>query len=91
MEFRTNVDNIRAVQTVIDSATKFFGSPKDYLSATMTRPRTRAPRVRVLKKDIFSEVNGYVILEEPELAEQLTSYFDRLWRHDLSADVKILL
>jgi len=89
MEFKTDTDNLKAVQNVIDSATDFFGTPKGYVFARMTRPRKGAPKVKVLRNDTFSEVNAYMVIKDFEVAEHMAKYFEELWNHRLSADVEI--
>jgi len=89
MKFQTSTDDIKAVQGVIDSAGAFFGTPGGRVSATMTRPRKKKPSVKVYKNDIFSEVNAFLIIEDPKIANQLAEYFSRLWSHSQSSDVEI--
>jgi len=83
-------DDQGVVQGVIDCAKNFFTTPKDQVWASMTRPRKKAPTVKVLKNDVFSEVNAFTIFEDPGVANQMASYFDSLWNHSLSRNVEIL-
>lgn len=91
MEYKTVTSDLRAVQSVINSAINFFGTPPGYVSARMTRPKKGAPKVKLLKKDIFSEVNAFLVIEDPDVADNMAKYFDELWDHNLSADVEILM
>lgn len=89
MEYKTDTGNLGAVQNVIESAQDFFATPKGYVRTQMTRPRSGLAKVKVFKNDVFSEVNAFIILEGSEIANQLAAYFDTLWNHDLSADIKV--
>jgi len=89
MEYETGSDNRNAIQKVIDSANSFFATPRDCISVEMTRPKKKRPRVKVSKRDIFSEINAYIIIESSEVADGMAKYFDTLWSHNLSTDVEI--
>ncbi|GAI37898.1 unnamed protein product, partial [marine sediment metagenome] len=90
MKHKTDISNLGRIQNVIRSAENFFGTPRDYVRALMTRPRKGLPKVKVIKKDVFSEVNAFTIFEDPDVANQMANYFDSLWSHSLSKDVEIL-
>lgn len=89
MEFKTKSEDLRAIQKVVESADSFFGTPRGVVRAQMTRPRSGSPKVKVLKDDIFSEVNAFLVIEDAKVADQMARYFNDLWSHSLSADVKI--
>jgi hypothetical protein len=89
MEFDTESSNLDSVQHVITSAEDFFSTPKSCISARMTRPRTGAPKANVLKNDIFSEVNAFMVIKNAEATEKLAKYFYVLWNHSLSSDIII--
>lgn len=89
MEYKTGTSNLKVVQEVIDSAKGFFKTPEGCVSARMTRPRKGSPRVKVFKKDVFSEVNAFIVIENSAVADQVAKHFDGLWGHSLSGDVEI--
>jgi len=89
MEYKTSSDDLNAVQKVVDSANSFFATPKGCISVKMTRPKKKQPRVKVSKRDVFSEINAYVIIESSEVADRMAKYFDILWSHNLSTDVEV--
>lgn len=91
-QMRYNPTNkLGVVQNVINRAKNFFVTSEDRVRGLMTRPRKGIARVKVLKNDVFSEVNAFTIFEDPEIAGLMAKYFDELWNHNLSADIKILM
>jgi len=89
MAFKTGISDLAEVKSVVDSAASFFGTPKGSVFAQMTRPRKELPKVKVLRDDIFSEVNAFMVVEDLKIADQLAEYFSKLWSHPLSVDVEI--
>jgi len=89
MEYDTGSGNLESVQHIIKSAEDFFSTPEGFVHAQMTRPRKGSPKAKVLKNDIFSEVNAFIIIKNAETAEKLAKYFDVLWNHNLSYDITI--
>ncbi len=91
MEYKTDVNDLEMVQEAVSAAGSFFGTPEERVKAVRTKPAKKAPKVKVMKDDVFSEVNAFIIVKDEVAANQLASYFDSLWRHSLSEDVPIPL
>jgi len=90
MTFRTGTNDMNKVKKVVNASCGFFGSPTNKLNPVRMRKRKgKAPEIKVVKKDIFSEVNGFVKIENHELSDKMASYFSTLWKHKLSSDVTI--
>jgi len=80
------------VKKVVESALSLYGHPKHLVRVEPVRSKKLGSKStsRVVKKDIFAEVNGFIIIRDKQLADELASYFDELWNHKLSEDVEIL-
>ena len=91
MKFKTGMDKLNEVEGVIDLANSFFKTPERSVWTYMTRPRTGSPKVEIRKKDIFSEVNAFIFIEDTDIANQLSKYYNRLWSHNLSKEIEIPL
>jgi hypothetical protein len=89
MEYKVDTNNLNEVQKLIDFVEKYFAIPEGYVSARKIRSRKRAPKVKIIKSDIFSEVNGFMVIVDAEAASQVAEYFDRLWNHNLSMDIEV--
>ncbi|MGC8988344.1 hypothetical protein [Infirmifilum sp.] len=75
------------VSEVVKRAEGLFG----HTGVEVRQARGRSGlRVRVIKRDAFAEVNGFVIIENEALANKLAEHFERLWSHRLSKPVEIL-
>ena len=89
MEFKTEIKDLSAVEEVVDNACSFFDVPSELVRPSLTRKVKGKSRVKIVKEDIFSEVNGFVIIENKEVADALAKYFESLWNHGLSSDIVI--
>lgn len=89
MKLKTSMEKLNEVEGVIDLANSLFKNPERSVWAYMTRPRTGSPKVEIRKKDMFSEVNAFIYIEDPDIANQLSKYYDRLWNHNLSKEIEI--
>jgi hypothetical protein len=79
------------VKTAVNSALQLYRHPQSLVRLNSVRTRkTRSQKTKVVKQDIFAEVNTFVIVESAELTEKFVKHFDNLWRHQLSRDVEIL-
>jgi hypothetical protein len=79
------------VKTVVNSALQLYGHPQSLVRLNPVRARkTRLQKTKVVKQDVFAEVNAFVIVESAKLAEKFAKHFDNLWKHQLSRDVEIL-
>jgi hypothetical protein len=91
MEFKTGIADYDAVQKTVSSALSFFGIPSNRVKTLVMRKRKGKPEVKVVKSDIFSEVNGFIELRDKVLADKMQKYFDNLWNHKLSSVIQIPL
>jgi len=89
MEFKTEIRDLNIVKEVVNNACSFFGVPSGLVRPSLTRKVKGKSRVKIVKEDIFSEVNGFIILKNKEVADALTKYFESLWNHGLSSDIVI--
>jgi hypothetical protein len=79
------------VKAAVNSALQLYRHPQTLVKLNPVASRkTKLQKTRVIKQDIFAEVNAFVIVESAELAEKFAKHFDNLWRHQLSRDVEIL-
>jgi len=81
------------VERVVNNALSFFGHPQNLVKVRRVEPRKGVQlkeKARVIKHDIFAEVNGFIIIESKELANALACHFGRLWGHKLSEPIKVL-
>lgn len=78
------------VNQVVNSALSFFNHPVHLVSVRPVRSRrTTEPKTKIVKQDVFAEINGFVIIEEQSLADKLADHFNKLWNHRLSEAIKI--
>jgi hypothetical protein len=89
MEFKTGIRDLAKVEEAIKSANFFFGNSPNRVRCRLIQKRKGKPEVKVIKSDVFSEVNGFVEIRDAELADNLERCFNRLWNHRLSSDIKI--
>jgi len=89
MKFKTEIRDLNAVEKVVDNACSFFEVPSELVRPSLTKKVKGKSRVKIVKEDIFSEVNGFVIIESKEVADGLARYFESLWNHELSSDIVI--
>jgi len=89
MEYRTETRKLKIVEQIVRSAKNSFATPKSSIQARMRYPRKGLPRVKVLRDDIFSEVNAFIVIRKHKVANQIAKYFDDIWSHKLSANVEI--
>jgi len=89
MEFRTPTGDIKKVEKIIELGNNLFDNDSNQIWTSMSRPRSGSPIVRVLKNDIFSEVNAFIIIEDQSIASSLAYYYERLWNHNISSNVEI--
>jgi len=89
MEFKAEIKNLNTVEEVVNNACSFFAVPSGLVRPTLTRKVKGKSRIKVVKEDIFSEVNGFIIIENKEIADRLAKYFESLWTHSLSSDIVI--
>lgn len=90
MECSTDLSEVKPVEEVIRASESLFATPKGLLEARICHPRKGKPKVNVRKKDVFSEVNSFMIIRDARVADQMAKYFDALWNHRMSSDVEIL-
>lgn len=89
MEYTVKRD-FNEVNKVVDRALKFFGYSKNLVSVRPVMSRKKSEqRTKIIKRDIFAEVNGFIIIEDHEIANKLASYFYRLWNHPSSEVIEI--
>jgi phosphatidylserine/phosphatidylglycerophosphate/cardiolipin synthase-like enzyme len=90
MELKVKED-LQNVKTTVDSALKLYKHDANLVKVIPVQHRKgMAARTSSVKKnDIFAEVNGFIVIEDSELASILVRHFDNLWKHKLSKDVKI--
>jgi phosphatidylserine/phosphatidylglycerophosphate/cardiolipin synthase-like enzyme len=83
--------DINYARVVVNSALQLYGHPQSLvrLNPVIAR-KAKSQKTKVVKQDIFAEVNAFVVVESAELAEKFARYFDNLWKHPLSRDVEIL-
>lgn len=89
MKLKTSMGKLNEVEGVIDLANSLFKNRGGSVWTYMTRPRTGSPKVEVRRKDMFSEVNAFIFIEDPDIANQLSKYYDMLWSHNLSKQVEV--
>lgn len=89
MEFKTGIADQNSVQKTLLDALSFFEIPQNQVRFRLMRKKKGKPEVKVIKNDIFSEVNGFVELKNKELADNMERYFNSLWNHKLSSDIKV--
>lgn len=89
MEFKTGINNFAIVEKVVAKANVFFGNTPKSVECRLVKKRKGKPEVKVVKTDTFSEVNCFVELRDSKLADNLEKYFNSLWNHRLSGDIKI--
>jgi hypothetical protein len=90
MEFKTGISDLATVEKSIKSANLFFGNSPEKVRCMSIRKRKKGmSEVKVVKTDVFSEVNGFVEIRDAGLADDLEGYFYKLWNHRLSSDVEI--
>lgn len=78
------------VNRVVDKALRLFGHPRDLVSVRPVMSKKRGGRkTKIVKQDIFAEVNGFIIIEDCEVANKLASYFYRLWNHPSSRVIEV--
>jgi len=89
MEF-TVAGDYQVVNNVISKALSLFKQPQNLVSIKPVESRkTGAKRVKIVKNDIFAEVNGFIVIEDEGLANDLANYFYRLWHHRLSEPIEV--
>lgn len=81
----TVADAERAVARAID----LFKPPSGSVRVVPVRSSRGPPKVKVVKDDIFSEVNGLILLNDPATADALARHFGALWIHPASSDVVV--
>lgn len=89
MEFKTGINDLAIVEKVVAKANAFFENAPRSVECRLVKKRKGKPEVKVVKTDTFSEVNCFVELMDSKLADNLVEYFNSLWGHRLSSDVKI--
>jgi hypothetical protein len=84
-------ENLRNVKNTVDSALKLYKHDANLVEVIPVQHRKgmAARTIRVKKNDIFAEVNGFIVIEDSELADTLARHFKNLWQHNLSQDVEI--
>lgn len=91
MEYITDAEDESEVERLIKTAKKFFRIQPDKLEKYTTKPRKlgKKPKIKIKKLDIFSEVNGFLLVKNKELSNHFYSYFMELWAHKFSREVEI--
>lgn len=94
MEYLADSDNQNDVDEIIKLASEFYKlevESTSLLEKYVTRPRkvTTKPKIKIYKKDIFSEINGFIIIKNKEIANHFTNYFNQLWNHALTKNIII--
>jgi len=86
-------ESATTVESVVNGALSLFGHPRNLVKVRHVEPRKgihRKEKARVIKHDIFAEVNGFIIIESEELANALANHFGNLWRHSSSEPIEVL-
>ena len=91
MEYIIDAENESEVENLIITAKKFFKIQPDKLEKYTTKPRKLGikPKIKIKKWDIFSEVNGFLLIRNKELSDHFYTYFTELWEHKFSKEVEI--
>jgi len=86
----TVADEYQVVNGVIKMALSLFQHPQGLVSIRHVMSRKLgAKKVEITKKDTFAEVNGFIVIEDERLADELATHFYRLWDHKLSEPIEI--
>ena len=88
MQYRTDYSDFSQLSELVDS-TKYLFNSKDVV-VTKMRTRKSQPRYKIVKNDIFSEVNASIIISTEDVVKKMENYFYTLWKHPASKNVEIL-
>jgi|GEM_PF-1681432 len=90
MELKVKED-IQNVKNTVNSALKLYKHDANLVEVIPVQHRkgVAAKTTRIKKNDIFAEVNGFIVIEDGELADFLARHFENLWQHNLSQDVEV--
>jgi len=91
MECETRITDLEVAQRLIDYSQTFFGTPKGYVTPRISKSRKGKFKIKVRKRDFFSEVNGFLVVRDSSIVDQLASHFDSLWGNRLSKEIEVLV
>jgi len=90
----TVAESTKTVESIVSRAVSLFKYPQNVIGGLIrVEPvksrKATSQKVKVVKKDIFAEINGFIVIEDEGLANSLASYFYGLWNHRLSESIEI--